>query len=62
MTRKFVYDGREFTDPDPEMSLDQVKMYMTSFFPELATAEYSTKTEGEDTIITFTKKVGTKGM
>ena len=62
MTRKFVYDGREFPDPDPQMTTDQVKDYMTSVaFPELATAETTTKTEGEDTIITFTKKVGTKG-
>ena len=25
MARVFVYDGREFPDPDPEMSVDQVK-------------------------------------
>ncbi len=25
MARIFVYDDREFPDPDPEMSVDQVK-------------------------------------
>ena len=25
MTRVFVYDDREFPDPDPQMSVDQVK-------------------------------------
>ena len=25
MARVFVYDGREFPDPDPGMSVDQVK-------------------------------------
>lgn len=61
MARKIVYDGREFPDPDPAMSIDEVKGYMSSFFPELATAEATTRTEGEDTVIELRKKVGVKG-
>ncbi|KKM00764.1 hypothetical protein LCGC14_1801210 [marine sediment metagenome] len=68
MTRIFVYDNREFPDPDPKMSVEEVRQSMTNFFPELSNAETKqTKRKakppetGEDDIITFTKRVGTKG-
>ena len=67
MARIFVYDGREFPDPDPGMTPDQVRQSMTSFFPELSNAETiqtKRKKEGStetDDIIEFKKKVGVKG-
>lgn len=61
MARKFVYDGREFPDPDPNMTPDQVKQSMTDFFPELANAEIKQKEVGEDTLFELVRKVGTKG-
>ena len=61
MARVFVYDGREFPDPDPNMSIDEVRQSMTSFFPELANAETKQSKRGEDDIIEFQKRVGTKG-
>ncbi len=36
MARVFVYDNREFPDPDPKMSTEEVRQSMTNFFPELA--------------------------
>ena len=59
--RVFVYDGREFPDPDPNMSIDEVRQSMTSFFPELANAETKQSKRGEDDIVEFQKRVGTKG-
>ncbi len=59
--RVFVYDGREFPDPDPKMSVDEVRQSMTSFFPELANAESKPSKRGDDEIIEFRKRVGTKG-
>ncbi len=59
--RVFVYDGREFPDPDPKMSVDEVRQSMTSFFPELANAESKPSKRGDDDIIEFKKRVGTKG-
>lgn len=59
--RVFVYDGREFPDPDPKMSHDEVRQSMTNFFPELSNAEILTSKRGEDDIIEFRKRVGTKG-
>ena len=59
--RVFVYDGREFPDPDPKMSVDEVRQSMTNFFPELANAETKQSKRGDDDIIEFNRRVGTKG-
>ena len=59
--RIFIYDGREFPDPDPALSVDQVKSTMTDFFPELANAESAERKDGENTIVEFKRRVGTKG-
>lgn len=61
MVRVFVYDGREFPDPDPNMSPEEVRQSMSNFFPELANAETKASKRGEDDIYEFTKRVGTKG-
>ena len=61
MPRLFVYDGRTHPDPDPTMTVEQVKEAMSAFFPELATAEAQTTQRGEDQVITFQRRVGTKG-
>lgn len=61
MARVFVYDGREFPDPDPSLSVEQVKAIMTDFFPELSNAEVREAKQGEDTLVEFVRRVGTKG-
>ena len=68
MARIFVYDNREFPDPDPKLKVDEVRQHMSNFFPELSNAESkeskrpSVTTPGEtDTVIEFKKRVGVKG-
>ena len=61
MARVFVYDGREFPDPDPNLSVDEVKTMMADFFPELSNAEVRETTREEDSIHEFVRRVGTKG-
>jgi len=61
VARVFVYDGREFPDPDPSMSVEEVRQSMTSFFPELANADTKQSKRGDDDIVEFQKRVGTKG-
>ena len=61
LARVFVYDGREFPDPDPNLPVDDVRQHMTNFFPELSNAETKQSKRGEDDIIEFRKRVGTKG-
>ncbi len=61
MARKFIYDGGEHPDPDPALSVDQVRQLMATFFPELANAEVREIQQGEDTLYEFSRRVGTKG-
>ena len=61
MARKFIYDGREFEDPDPALSIDEVKNHLATFYGEVANATTQERTEGENTVIEFTRRVGTKG-
>lgn len=61
MARVFIYDGRELPDPDASMSIDEVRQSFAEFFPELSNATHTTKKDGDNDVITFTKRVGTKG-
>lgn len=58
MARIFVYDGREFPDPDPNLSPEEVRRVMTDFFPELANAELREYHKGEDTLYELVRRVG----
>ena len=61
MARKFIVDGKEWPDPDPNLSVDQVRQMMTNFFPELVTADTSKHEQGGDEYYEFTRRTGTKG-
>lgn len=61
MSRIFIVDSRRFPDPDPNLPVDEVRKSLANFFPELANATTSEKTQDGDQVITFEKKVGHKG-
>lgn len=61
MPRLFIYDGRAFPDPDPKLPIDEVRRQLAEFFPELANADAREEQRGEDSVVTFTKRIGTKG-
>src|SRR5688572_15827979 len=62
MTRIFVYDGREFPDPDPALSAEDVRRQLSDFFPELTNAETREERRGDDEVrYTFSRRIGTKG-
>ncbi len=61
MARVFVYDGRQIPDPDPKLSVDDVRKRLADFFPELVNSDVQERKEGEDTVYTFTRRLGTKG-
>ena len=46
MARIFVYDDREFPDPDPQMSVDQVKAILSDFYGEIANASVKETKQG----------------
>ncbi len=62
MARIFVYDNREFPDPDPGMSVDEVKGTLADFYGEIANASVKKTKRGDDTIYEFQRRVGTKGV
>ena len=61
MARIFRYDNREFPDPDATLSVDEVRQQLGAFFPELVNAETREERRGENTVYTFSKRIGTKG-
>ncbi len=61
MARIFIYDGREFPDPDPKLPVEEVRKQLSEFFPELGNADTREEKRGEDTAYTFSKRIGTKG-
>lgn len=65
MAQKFVYTtgGRDVTldDPDNSYTPAQIKDHWAATFPELQNATWETKEEEGVKVITFAKKVGTKG-
>jgi PRTRC genetic system protein C len=60
--REFVLNGARIPDPDPQMSIDQVRDLLTPSYPEIATA---TMTGPEDTgtslRYSFSGAIGSKG-
>ena len=61
MARVFIVDGRQFPDPDPKLSVQEVRAHFAQFLPELVNAEAREEAKGEDTQVTFTRRIGTKG-
>ena len=61
MARIFVYDDREFPDPDPQMSVEQVKNTLSDFYGEIANASVKESKRDDDAIYDFQRRVGTKG-
>jgi PRTRC genetic system protein C len=61
MARLFVHDNKEYPDPDPRLGVDEVRKQMADFIPELANADTKEERRGEDTVYTFSRRIGTKG-
>ncbi|HEX5501780.1 MAG TPA: PRTRC system protein C [Thermomicrobiales bacterium] len=60
--RVFVFDGKEYPDPDPALAPDRVRQELARFIPELTNADTreETRRDGVRQIV-FTKRIGTKG-
>ena len=59
--RTFVYDNREFDDPDPGMNVEDVQKNLANFYGQIANATVKKSKRGEDTVYEFQTRVGTKG-
>jgi len=62
LTRKFAYNGVNLADPDPSMSVDQVRDVYVATYPELAVAQVEGPAfKGNQAIYSFRRAVGEKG-
>jgi PRTRC genetic system protein C len=60
--REFVLNGSIIPDPNPSLSMDQVRDILAAAYPEIATAALSGP-EATDTALryTFSRAIGSKG-
>jgi PRTRC genetic system protein C len=62
LPREFYYNGTKIPDPNPNMSVEQVRDMLTPRFPELATAAIQGPEDmGTEQRITFVRAIGEKG-
>ena len=62
LPREFVFNGSRIPDPDPRMSIDQVRDLLTHSYPEIATANLSGPEDtGTSLRYSFSRAIGTKG-
>jgi PRTRC genetic system protein C len=62
MTRLFSFNGIRLPDPNPNMSVDEVKALYSAQYPELATAVVNgPEAVGDKMRYTFERAIGSKG-
>jgi PRTRC genetic system protein C len=62
MTREFRYDQLRLPDPNPRLSVDEVRTAFSATYPEIATAAVTgPEAVGNKLVYHFTKAIGTKG-
>ncbi len=62
LPREFVYNGAKIPDPNPEMTVEQVRDLLTAAYPEISTAAVSGPEDAGKTLrYTFTRAIGSKG-
>ena len=62
MSRVFQFQGIRLPDPNPEMSVEEVKALYAAQYPELATAVVNgPETAGDKMRYTFERAIGSKG-
>jgi PRTRC genetic system protein C len=62
MSRVFQFQGIRLPDPNPEMSVDEVKALYAAQYPELATAVVNgPEAAGDKMQYTFERAIGSKG-
>jgi PRTRC genetic system protein C len=62
MTRLFTFNGIRLPDPNPNMSVDEVKALYSAQYPELATAVVNgPEAVGDKMRYTFERAIGSKG-
>ena len=62
LERVFMHDKIMLTDPDPNMSPEEVMKFYTNTYPELTTSNvHGPEVNGDRVVYKFKATVGTKG-
>ncbi len=60
--REFVYHGTSLADPNPKLSIEEVRSFYANQFPELITATVSGPETVDDRLrYRFERAIGSKG-
>ena len=60
--REFLYHGTSLADPNPRLSIEEVRSFYANQFPELTTAAISgPETVGDRLRYRFERAIGSKG-
>lgn len=61
LPREFSLDGRKLADPNPALSIEEVRAHYTGIFPALNNASYEEQLTDTAFAIRFVTSVGHKG-
>ena len=61
--RSFVYDGKTLPDPDPRLTIDEVRRFFEESFPELGHPNLTVRETkvGRKPVYVFEREFGSKG-
>jgi len=61
MPREFILDGRKLADPDPALSIEEVRTHYSGIYPALNNSSYEEQLTDTKRSITFSTSIGHKG-
>lgn len=61
LPRSFYLDGRKLADPNPALSIEEVRAHYSGVYPALNNSSYEEQTTDTEQKVTFSTAVGHKG-
>ena len=61
LPRTFYSSGRKLADPNPALSIEEVRTHYAGIYPELNNASFEVEVTGTEHKVTFSGAVGHKG-
>ncbi len=62
LKREFIYMGLKLADPNPKLTVEEVRSFYSGQYPDLATAAVTgPEAVGDKLLFSFQRAIGTKG-
>jgi PRTRC genetic system protein C len=61
LPRSFYLSGRRIADPNPNLSIEEVRAFYTGTYPELNNSTFAEENTSTEHKVTFSSSVGHKG-